>query len=112
MLSGFPPFSSFTAEWIMFTGIFEHGVQSNSTGLIVAIFAVAAILLTASYTFTAVKRVFFGPLNTVITEGNHEIKDPPLTMILPLFFVAGVSIYLGLFPKIIMNLLHTVTGSF
>ncbi|MDD5154363.1 MAG: complex I subunit 5 family protein, partial [Desulfovibrionales bacterium] len=30
MLSGFPPFSSFTAEWIMFTGIFERGA-SNST---------------------------------------------------------------------------------
>jgi NADH-quinone oxidoreductase subunit M len=111
MLSGFPPFSSFTAEWIMFTGIFEHGVQSNSTGLLVAILAVAAILLTAAYTFSAVKRVFFGPLNSTIAASNHDIKDPPLSMILPLLFVAGLSIYLGLYPKPLMNLLHTVTGS-
>ena len=29
MLSGFPPFSSFTAEWIMFTGVFERGLTNG-----------------------------------------------------------------------------------
>ncbi len=111
MLSGFPPFSSFTAEWIMFTGIFAHGIQSMASGLIVAILAIAAILLTVGYTFWAIKRVFFGPLNERFTSGDHEIKDPPLTMILPLLFVAGVSIFLGIYPKLLMDLLHQVIGA-
>ncbi len=111
MLSGFPPFSSFTAEWIMFTGIFEHGVQSTSANLVIAILAISAILLTVGYTFRAVKMVFFGPLNTALSTGTHVLKDPPLTMILPLLFVAGISIYLGVYPNLLMKLLHTVTGN-
>ncbi len=110
MLSGFPPFSSFTAEWIMFTGIFEHGVQTMTSGLIIAILAISAILLTVGYTFRAVKIVFFGPLNTKLSDGSHEIKDPPLTMIIPLILIAGASIYLGIYPKLLMDLLHTVIG--
>ena len=112
MLSGFPPFSSFTAEWIMFTGIFERGIYTMPFGLIVAILGVSAILLTVGYTFWAVKRAFFGPLNPNLANSNHEIKDPPLTMSIPLLFTATVSIILGVYPKPIMNLLHLVIGGY
>ena len=110
MLSGFPPFSSFTAEWIMFTGIFEQGVKSMVSGLIIAILAISAILLTVGYTFWAVKRAFFGPLNPELANSNHELKDPPLSMILPLLLTIGVSIFLGLYPKWFMNFFHQVIG--
>jgi formate hydrogenlyase subunit 3/multisubunit Na+/H+ antiporter MnhD subunit len=107
MLSGFPPFSGFPAEWIMFTGIFQKGVQ-DPTAMVAAILGVSAIALTVSYTFWGMKRIFFGPLaGNLATE---KIKDPPLTMTVPLLFVAGVSITLGLYPKLIMNLLHLVIG--
>jgi len=111
-LSGFPPFSSFTAEWIMFTGIFQRGVHSMPFGLVVAILGISAILLTVCYTFWAVKRAFFGPLNPDLSNSNHEIKDPPLTMSIPLLLIAAVSIILGVYPKPIMELLHSVIGSY
>ena len=31
------PFSSFTAEWIMFTGIFERGLLGGPFGLVIAV---------------------------------------------------------------------------
>ena len=107
MLSGFPPFSSFTAEWIMFTGIFELGV-SDSRALIIALVGAMAILLTISYTFRAVKEVFFGPLKPHLDVDT--VKDPPLTMSIPLLFVAAVSVLLGMYPKIIMDFFHLVIG--
>ena len=107
MLSGLPPFSTFPAEWIMFTGIFQRGVQ-NTPAMVVAILGVGAVTLTVSYTFWAMKRIFFGPLNPNLS--NHEIKDPPLTMTVPLLLIAGVSIILGLYPKVIMDCLHLVLG--
>jgi len=107
MLSGFPPFSSFTAEWIMFTEIFEKGMR-DSTVLVIAILGVLAILLTVGYTFSVVKKVFFGPLKPHFLD--DRIKDPPLTMSIPLLSVAGVSVILGMYPKIIMDLLHLVLG--
>jgi len=108
MLSGLPPFSSFPAEWIMFTGIFIRGVQVPPVALVVAILGVCAIALTVAYTFWGMKRIFFGPLNPKLS--NHEIKDPPLTMSVPLLLTGIVSIFLGLYPKIIMDLFHLVIG--
>ena len=109
MLSGFPPFSSFTAEWIMFTGIFERGVGAGPLGLAVAIGGVTAILLTVAYTFGAARKIFFGPLSPELAD--TDLRDPPWTMTVPLFVVAGVSVALGLYPAPMMDLLHTVIGT-
>ena len=109
MLSGFPPFSSFTAEWIMFTGIFERGVRDGPLGLAVAISGVTAILLTVAYTFGAARKIFFGPLSPELAD--TDLQDPPWTMTVPLLVVAGVSVALGLYPGPMMDLLHTVIGT-
>ena len=108
MLSGFPPFSSFTAEWIMFSGIFEKGVTSGPLGIAIAVTGVTAILLTVAYSFNAAWQIFFGPLSPILEAKN--LSDPPLTMTLPLAFIAIVSIVLGVFPQTIMNLFHSVLG--
>ena len=108
MLSGFPPFSSFTAEWIMFSGIFEKGVTSGPLGIAIAVTGVTAILLTVAYSFNAARQIFFGPLSPILEAKN--LSDPPLTMTLPLAFIAIVSIILGVFPQTIMNLFHSVLG--
>ena len=106
MLSGFPPFSSFAAEWIMFTGIFERGAMDGPLGLAVAIGGVLAILLTVTYTFGAARRIFFGPLNPALKD--LDLRDPPLAMTIPLMVVVGVSVVMGLYPRPWMNLLDAV----
>jgi formate hydrogenlyase subunit 3/multisubunit Na+/H+ antiporter MnhD subunit len=108
MLSGFPPFSSFAAEWIMFTGIFSFGVVTIPLGLIVAILGVSAIILTISYTFWSMKRIFFGPLHPHLAE--RDIKDPPLTMSVPLLFLALISLMLCIYPSIVLDLFHQIIG--
>ncbi len=109
MLSGFPPFSSFTAEWIMFTGIFERGVLGGTFGLVIAIGGVLAILLTIAYSFGAARRIFFGPLSPALE--NKDISDPRWTMTVPLLVVAAASIVLGMYPRLVMNLLHGVIAA-
>ena len=109
MLSGFPPFSSFTAEWIMFTGIFDRGVRGGPLGLAVAIGGVTAILLTVAYSFGAARKIFFGPLSPQLA--GTDLRDPPWTMTVPLLVVAGVSVALGLYPEPLMNLLHRVIAT-
>jgi NADH:ubiquinone oxidoreductase subunit 4 (subunit M) len=54
------------------------------------------------------KRIFFGPLNPNLA--HDKIKDPPLTMSVPLLLIAVVSILIGMYPKIIMDLFHSVIG--
>ncbi len=105
MLSGFPPFSSFAAEWILFSGIFERAARDD-LALAVGLIGVAAILLTVAYTFQAARRVFYGPL----PAGLHAeaVQDPPRSMSIPLFCLVGLSIALGLYPEILMGLLRPV----
>lgn len=106
MLSGFPPFSSFAAEWIMFTGIFERGVLTSPFGITIAVLGTLAILLTVGYTFNAMRKIFFGPLSPELA--GKPLKDPPLLMTLPLLIVGALSILLGLYPRLVMDFLHQV----
>ncbi|MBN2808580.1 MAG: NADH-quinone oxidoreductase subunit M [Deltaproteobacteria bacterium] len=109
-LAGFPPMSSFPGEWIMFTGIFKAGLMGSTSKLIIAIAAAAAITLSVVYCFRSVKIIFYGPLNEKFAEDRH-VKDPPLSMSLPLLAVAATAVTLGLFPKYILDLFHQVVAT-
>ena len=107
ILSALPPLSGFAAEWVLFTGVFTFGIGAIPVGLIIAILGISAVLLTIVYTFASAKKIFFGPLNPELAN-NTEIRDPPLTMSIPLLILAVISIILGLYPKPLLDLLHTV----
>jgi formate hydrogenlyase subunit 3/multisubunit Na+/H+ antiporter MnhD subunit len=107
ILSALPPMSGFAAEWVLFTGIFAFGVGNSPVGLTIAILGITAVLLTIVYTFAAAKKIFFGPISPELAN-NPNIRDPPLTMSMPLLILAVISIILGVFPKPLLDLLHTV----
>lgn len=109
MLSGFPPFSSFTAEWILFTGVFERGLLDSPFSIAIGIGGVLAIMLTVAYSFGAARQIFFGPLSPDLEQ--RDLRDPSWTMTVPLLVVALTSIALGLYPRPLMELLHSVIGS-
>ena len=109
MLSGFPPFSSFAAEWIMFTGIFDRGTMTGPLGLAVAIGGLTAVVLTVAYTFGAARKIFFGPLPPGLQD--KDLHDPPWTMTLPLAIIAAVSMAVGLYPDPMLALLDSVLGT-
>jgi NADH:ubiquinone oxidoreductase subunit 5 (subunit L)/multisubunit Na+/H+ antiporter MnhA subunit len=90
----------------MFTGIFERGVLSSPFGITVAVLGILAILLTVGYTFNGMRKIFFGPLSP--TMAGKQLKDPPLLMSIPLLVVAGCSIVLGLYPRLVLEFFHKV----
>jgi len=71
--------------------------------------AILSTLITLIYTFLAGIRIFFGPLKP--NPGDHPIKDPPLTMSIPLLVLALTVFALGLFPQPILTLLSTAVTS-
>jgi formate hydrogenlyase subunit 3/multisubunit Na+/H+ antiporter MnhD subunit len=109
ILSALPPLSGFAAEWVLFTGIFAFGVANMPLGLAIAILGITAVLLTIVYTFAAAKKIFFGPIDPELAN-NPKIRDPPLTMSVPLLILATISIFLGLYPRFILELFHSVIG--
>lgn len=104
ILSAMPPLSGFPAEWIMFVGIFTKGASGDLPFLIIGIVAIFGTFLTAVYTFWSFIRIFFGPLH----QEMENVKEAPLSMIVPLFILAAASLFMGLFPDIIMRLLTAI----
>lgn len=107
MLAGIPPFSSFPAELIMFSGIFGRG---DALGIIIGALGVAAVMITVGYVFYFTMRIFIGKMPENLQNKDY-IKDPPLLMSLPLIVIIAVSIYLGLNPSLILNLFDPVISS-
>jgi NADH-quinone oxidoreductase subunit M len=107
ILSALPPTSGFVGKWLLFAGAF-HGMQSQPAGLILVIAAILSTILTLVYTFLAGIRIFFGPLPAEMA--TKKIKDPPLTMSLPLLALALVALVLGLHPQPVLTLLNAVIG--
>ncbi len=107
MLAGIPPFSSYAAEVIMFTGVFDRG---DNLGLILGIIGLLAILLTISYAVHFTRVIFFGPIPEKLARDEH-IKDPPWIMSLPLIAIILISAFLGLYPALVMNLFEPVIGA-
>jgi NADH-quinone oxidoreductase subunit M len=104
-LSALPPFSGFVGKFIFFTGAFQS-MQASAFGRVVVVAAVLATLMTLVYTFLVGIRVFFGPPKP---ELDHPaIKDPPLTMSVPLLALALCALALGLFPQPLLALLDSV----
>jgi NADH-quinone oxidoreductase subunit M len=113
ILSAVPPTSGFQSEWIMFTGIFYQGSYGANIDLAIAVLALVATVFTVAYTFWPVKKVFFGALPSHL----EAVTEAPLTMTLPLLFLAGVSIILGIYPDLVSkglvdfaNSLHVLKG--
>jgi len=107
ILTGVPLTSGFTGKWILFTGVFA--AYPTSVGLSIAILGILSTLLTAVYTFWAAKRIFFGPLKPELAN-KPEIRDPPLTMSVPLLILAVISFIIALYPKPLLELFHSVIG--
>ena len=103
ILSAIPPLSGFQAEWIMFTGIFQQGIQGSSFNLAVAVVGIFATFLTTVYTFWPVMKVFFGPL----PETLKEVEEAPFSMTVPLLILALTSFLFGVYPEFMMKFLSS-----
>lgn len=100
ILSAIPPLSGFSAEWIMFVGIFERGAF-DTANMTIAIVGLFATFLTLIYTFWPTMRIFFGPL----PQSLENVKEAPLKMLAPLLILAMISFIIGAYPELITRLL-------
>ncbi len=103
ILSAVPPTGGFQGEWILFAGVFSRGTTGPlGWSFVVAIFGIAATILTVAYTFWPLRRMFFGALPAELAQ----VKEAPLTMTVPLLFLAGLSIVIGIYPDLFFRFLY------
>jgi NADH-quinone oxidoreductase subunit M len=91
---GLPGLAGFVAEYMVFTSSFQ-------VWAIVTAASVFTMILTASYLLWMLKRTFFGPFN----EKWNWLPDANLRETIPLFALAAVIVFVGIFPQFLINVI-------
>ncbi|MDA4114506.1 MAG: proton-conducting transporter membrane subunit [Thaumarchaeota archaeon] len=103
ILSAVPPTGGFQGEWILFAGVFSRGTTGPlGWNFVVAIFGIAATILTVAYTFWPLRRMFFGALPAELAQ----VREAPLAMTVPLLVLAALSIAIGIYPDLFFKFLY------
>jgi len=97
---GAPPVSGFVTKWYLANGALDAG----QIAILIAL--MASTVLNASYFGPIIYKAFFeAPAPGVRLE---DYKEAPLTMVVPLFITALISIFLGLYPDTFMGFIKAM----
>ena len=96
--AGVPPFGGFLAKFFVFTA----AIQGNLAWL--AIIGVITSVLQTAYLFRLIY-VFYGKK----PKDETSIKEPKRILV-PIFIMAGVLILVGIYPQIVLSLIHPVVN--
>jgi NADH:ubiquinone oxidoreductase subunit 4 (subunit M) len=95
------------SKFFIFSGVF--GNQLAPAGQVwVAVIGIIMTILTIAYGMWTVRRVFYGPL----PEHLKQVKEAPLTMLIPIAIFAVLAIILGIWPTLITNYLSQINFPF
>ncbi|HEX6028609.1 MAG TPA: NADH-quinone oxidoreductase subunit M [Nitrososphaeraceae archaeon] len=97
---GVPPTTGFMAEWILFTGALQTGTENmDSFRVVLFSLAILTTILTSSYLLVMYKKIFFGK----ISPRFEKLRDVNRYAILPMGFMASLTLFLGVYPDPIIN---------
>ena len=95
-IAGTPPLAGFASEWMIFGGVVQAGYFP------LAIIGLLSTLITIGYYIWTVTRIFFGAAKAEF----KNVRESPLTMILPMCIQCFLLILLGVYPQLILQLIH------
>jgi len=96
-IAGLPGISTFISEFLVFTGSYS---SPSGFRLYLLILAVLGSALSAAYMTLFIRKVFFGPL----PKEFEGVRDPAPSMIIPMVVLAVVGIILGLYPRLLLDM--------
>jgi NADH-quinone oxidoreductase subunit N len=96
--AGVPPFGGFLAKFF----VFSAAIQGNLAWL--AIIGIITSVLQTAYLFRLIY-VFYGKK----PKDETSIKEPK-SILIPIFIMAGVLILVGIYPQIVLSLIHPVVN--
>lgn len=105
-ISGLPPFNGFISEFILYTGLFSSIHNAFITSLIGIVFTITGLVLIGGLALMCFTKAF-----GVVFLGNsrhtfqHEVKEVSFYQLLPLYLIAAFLVFIGLFPKVFLDLL-------
>ena len=97
---GIPPTSGFMAEWILFNGVLQTGVNHwDSLRVTVFGFGILATVLSSAYILWMYKRVFFGK----ISKEHVHVRDSSRYITVTMAVLAAITLIIGVYPDPFLN---------
>jgi NADH-quinone oxidoreductase subunit M len=96
---GLPGLSGFVGEFLVLVGAFEYAPA-------VAAVATFCMILAAGYLLWMFQRVAFGEISEFLKGLGHHLADMTPTEILTLAPLAALTVVFGLFPGLVLDLVH------
>jgi NADH-quinone oxidoreductase subunit M len=96
---GLPGLSGFVGEFLVLVGAFQFSP-------LVAAIATVCMILAAAYLLWMFQRVAFGELSAFFKSLGHHLTDMTATEILTLAPLAALVVAFGLFPGLVLDLVH------
>ena len=107
---GLPGFSGFIAELFVFLGAFQSHEVNNLLPAWMAITATIGLILGAAYYLWTLQRMFLGTFwSRSESKTLTDVSSRELAMLIPL---AVISLVLGIYPKLLLNLFEPSVGYF
>ncbi len=100
---GAPPVAGFVTKWKLLMGALE--MPSHYIGIILVL--LASTLLNVAYFAPVVFKAFFGKRPE--GEAYVGVREAPLSMVIPLFMTAIITVVIGIYPDFFMSFVKMVT---
>ncbi|MGI6071728.1 MAG: proton-conducting transporter membrane subunit [Lachnospiraceae bacterium] len=103
-ISGLPPFNGFSSKWQIYQAAYTKGAETgNFLFVIVTIVAVVVSVMTLASFIKVTQSVFFGQM----TEPCKTAKEAPLSMRIPMWIMAALCVFTGVFYNVVNKYLLT-----
>jgi NADH-quinone oxidoreductase subunit M len=99
-IGGVPPTIGFMSKFFIFSGVFGNQLAPTEQ-VWAAVIGIVMTILTIGYAMWTVRRVFYGPL----PEHLKQVKEAPMTMLVPIIVFAVFALLLGVWPTIVTDYL-------
>jgi multicomponent Na+:H+ antiporter subunit D len=101
---GIPPVSGFISKWYLVIGSLE------ASKILILVVLLTSTILNAAYFMPVVYKAFFEKFREEDGDHQHEVKEAPKFVLVPLLLTALITILLGLFPEALVDLASKVIG--
>ena len=107
-ICGLPLFNGFISEWLVFRALFEGAVNFDKFGVFLAVFSIVSLALIGGMAAACFAKAFSGIFLGQNRSGQDSVYKENLRGIWgPMAFLAGICLWIGLFPKTIVALALT-----
>lgn len=107
-LIGFPPFIGFPSKFMI---VFSALIRKDSLYTVFIAIVLIGTVIEGAYFFKAIQALYFKEVPAQkSTDG--QIQEAPLTALIPLVILMVLIIGIGVYPKIIINILNSAASEF